>query len=280
MRHLILSDLHIDHKPAWAMPGPDELPDFDVAVFAGDINGSPSEGMHWLRRQPGFEYCEIIFVAGNHEFYGHNIEGEEAAALVAAEQTRIHFLNASAAPIINGIRYLGATLWTDYQLFGAPKKAMQAAEQSMNDHRLIKKKFDGQTRKFLPRDALLRHKRERAWLEAKLQEPHPGPTVVVTHHCISMSSVPAKFIHDDVSAAFASDLTELVLDAQPALWIHGHTHSSFDYTIGTTRVICNPKGYGPNPMPKDQEHLPPGPPENPSFDPFLVVEIAEPRPAP
>lgn len=157
---------------------------------------------------------------------------------------------------------------------------MQAAEFMMNDHRLIKKNFDGQTTKFLPRDALLRHECERAWLEAKLREPHPGPTVVVTHHGVSISSVPAKFIRDPVTPAFASDLTETLKNHEIELWVHGHTHASFDYTIGTTRVICNPKGYGPNPMPEDLQHLPPGPSENPAFDPLMVIEIPTPRPTP
>ncbi|MGY3581920.1 putative phosphodiesterase [Bradyrhizobium sp. USDA 4341] len=277
MRILVISDLHMDHRPAWKMPRLDELPDFDVAVFAGDINGSPSEGMRWIRQQEGFEYAEIIFVAGNHEYYGHNIQEEETAAVEVAAATRIHFLNASAVPIIDGVRFLGCTLWTDYSIMGNQERAMQAAEFMMNDHRLIKKKWDGQTTKFLPRDALLRHECERAWLEAKLREPHEGPTVVVTHHCIGWGSVPPRFLRDQVTPAFASDLTPAILKLQPELWIHGHTHSGFDYEIGATRVICNPKGYGPQPMPKDQAHLPIGPAENPLFDPLMVVEIPSPK---
>jgi subtilisin family serine protease len=257
------------------MPTPDELPAFDVAVFAGDINGSPSDGMRWLRAQPGFESCEIIFVPGHHEYYGRDIGKEEERALETAAETRIHFLNASTVPVIDGVRFLGAVLWTDYQLFGDRARAMQAAAYSMNDHRLIKKKWDGQTATFLPRDALLRHESDRAWLEHQLKTPHDGPTVVVTHHGVGFGSVHPRFATDILSAAFSSNLTWLI-EAHPeiALWIHGHTHDGFDYTVGSTRVVVNPKGYGPHPdrgMTRQENEL---------FNPVMVVEVPSVTPKP
>ena len=279
MRILTLSDLHFDHGPAWTMPTPAELPDFDVAVFAGDISGSPSDGMRWLRTQPGFEYCEIVFVPGNHEYYGRDIGKEEERAVEAARETRVHFLNASVVPVIDGVRFLGCTLWTDYALYGDVERAMESAYYGLNDHRLIKKKWDGHTQKFLPRDALIRHECERAWLEGQLRTAHPGPTVVVTHHGVGHESVHPRFAGDPLTPAFSSDLMPLIA-AHPeiALWVHGHTHAGFDYMAGPTRVVCNPKGYGPNPRPRDQAHFPPGLPENEIFNPVLVVEVPSPRP--
>jgi predicted MPP superfamily phosphohydrolase len=268
LRILTISDLHLDHEPDWAMPT--EWPDFDVAVFAGDISGSPAEGMKWLRSVPGLEYCEIVFVAGNHEYYGREIEKEEERAIEAAQKARIHFLNPGSA-VIEGTRFIGATLWTDYSLYGDRPAAMAAAGHAMNDHRLIKKKWDGTTAKFLPRDALARHQRERAWLEGQLAIPHSGPTVVVTHHGVGHESVHPRFAGDPVTPAFSSDMTALI-ESHPeiALWIHGHTHDGFDYSLGSTRVVCNPKGYGPHlrrGMPK---------PENPLFHPTKVVEVQQP----
>lgn len=271
MRLLTLSDLHMDHRPDWTMPIPDELPDFDVAVFAGDVAGSPSDGMRWLRTQPGFEYCEIVFVAGNHEYYGRNIDREQELAVETARRTRIHLLDASAAPVIDGVRFLGCTLWTDYALYGDVGRAMQVAGQGLNDHFLIETGSEGRTARFRPQDALSRHVRERAWMEAQLAVPHPGPTVVVTHHGVGHESVHPRFAGNPLNAAFSSDLKGLI-EAHPeiALWQHGHTHDGFDYVLGSTRVVCNPKGYGPDidrGMPRQ---------ENAVFDPLKVVEIAAP----
>lgn len=272
MRILTISDLHMDHRPDWTMPS--EWPDFDVAVFAGDINGSPSEGMRWLRTVPGLEYCEIIFVPGNHEYYARDIDEEEERAIEAARQTGIHLLNGSAVPVIDGVRFVGATLWTDYELYGDRVKAMQAAEYMMNDHRLIRKKWDGQTAKFLPRDALARHTRERAWIEEQLKIPHPGRTVVVTHHGVGHESVHPRFAGDQVTPAFSSDLSELIERYAPQLWIHGHTHDGFDYVLGQTRVVCNPKGYGPD-ISRGLRRT-----ENPVFDPSKVVNVPASIPTP
>jgi predicted MPP superfamily phosphohydrolase len=270
MRILTLSDLHMDHLPNWKMPS--EWPDFDVAVFAGDIKGSPSDGMRWLRTVPGLEDCEIVYIAGNHEYYGREIDKEEERAVEAALQTRVHFLNASAVPVIDGIRFVGATLWTDYELYGDRAAAMLAAGNSMNDHRLIRKKWDGSTAKFLPRDALQRHQRERAWLEEQLATDHAGPTVVVTHHAVGHGSVHPRFAGDPVTPAFSSDMTSLMEKYRCDLWLHGHTHDGFDYTVGSTRVVCNPKGYGPRSGMIG--------PENPLFHPSMVVEVPHVAPEP
>jgi hypothetical protein len=68
-----------------------------------------------------------------------------------------------------------------------------------------------------------------------------------------------------LAPAFCSDLSELVEGSGAALWVHGHTHASCDYVAGQTRVVCNPKGYGP--VKTGGEY------ENPEFDAGLIVEI-------
>ena len=105
----------------------------------------------------------------------------------------------------------------------------------------------------------MRHKRELAWPEARLAEQFDGPVCVATHHYPSANSVPHRFDDDPLTPAFSSRLEWLIEKYQPALWVHGHTHDSFDYNIGNTRVICNPAGY---------DHEP-----NPDFRWDLVVEI-------
>ena len=103
------------------------------------------------------------------------------------------------------------------------------------------------------------HRASRTWLTGVLETPFDGPTVVVTHHAPAWASVAERYRTDRVTAAYASDLSALILATQPALWVHGHIHTPSDYRMGATRVICNPHGYGR---------------ENPDFDPALVVEVA------
>jgi Icc-related predicted phosphoesterase len=147
-------------------------------------------------------------------------------------------------------------------------KAMGAAGNGMTDHRLIRTEDGappGSAIRFMPEHALKRHKRELAWLESKLAESFEGQTVVVTHHGPSPRSVPDRFEDDPLTPAFSSNLQPIIEKYQPAAWIHGHTHDSFDYTIGKTRVVCNPAGYPHEP--------------NPDFKRDLVIEIDDYEPA-
>ncbi|NMG42644.1 hypothetical protein GPA22_02705 [Aromatoleum toluvorans] len=121
---------------------------------------------------------------------------------------------------------------------------MNTAEQEMTDYRKIIAVKDGPTKVMLsPADTLRFHLRACEWLENELAKPHDGPTVVVTHHAPSIQSIPPRFRADLVSAAYASNLEALIEEHQPALWVHGHSHTACDYRIGATRIIANPKGY-------------------------------------
>jgi Calcineurin-like phosphoesterase len=217
----------------------------DVFVCAGDF-ARLDESIDML--SSGFYGNHLTaLVPGNHEYYGGIIEDMERAGADAAGASRVFLLNPGFIAI-GGVRFIGCTLWTDYALFGREGFAQAMAEASvgLNDHRLIRTRAGcspGRTRLFTPEDALRRHERERAWLEERLAEPFDGPTVVVSHHGISPRSVPDRFRDDPLTPAFSSDLENMILRHQPDLWIHGHTHDSFDYQIGRTRVICNPAGY-------------------------------------
>jgi predicted phosphodiesterase len=281
MRLLVLSDLHLERDEAYALPR--SFPEHDVVVLAGDIAGPAALTIAWLRRRENFATGKpILYVAGNHEFYGRVIEDETAwARRVQIESpSRVHFLDADIVPIIDGVRFLGCTLWTDYALHGDVALGMLAAGMGLNDHKRIgiRDPHDGRLRPFKPRDALHRHRLERAWLMSQLAIEHGGPTVVITHHGCAPGSVHPRHLVDRVAGqlnpAFVSDLTEVIDRYQPALWIHGHTHDSRDYMIGGTRVLCNPKGYGPARINS--------PIENPNFDDQLVIEVPElqPRPMP
>ena len=256
MRIQILSDLHLEFQRDLCL---DIVPGVDAMIVAGDICSGTAKGFAYLRREAGPDLA-IIAVAGNHEFYGSIWQDERAEARISAATHGIAWLDDDRCEI-GAVRFLGATLWTDYEFYGADMRAdaMQMAGRAMSDHRLIgARSGDGPRTGFSPAHARDAHHFSRAFLVDALSKPFAGPTVVVTHHGPHEKSVAPKFRESLVTAAFTSDLSAMIAAHQPTLWVHGHTHVSFDYTAGATRVICNPHGY---------------PGENPRFVPRLVVEV-------
>ena len=247
MKLHILNDLHIEFED---FVPPDA--DADVVILAGDI-GVGMEGLRWAEAR--FPDRPVIYVPGNHEFYHHDIVliGE----LKEQAPAHIHVLNDDQV-VIDGVRFLGSILWTDFGLFGEADKffAMQQARQQMTDFSIIQN--HGQ--RFTPEDAIRLHTASRDWLAAMLAEPFDGKTVVVTHHAPSSQSVHPRYARDLLTPAFASNLENLMDGDRAALWIHGHMHESFDYEVYGTRVVCNPRGYAPKAL-------------NPEFKPDFVVEI-------
>jgi Icc-related predicted phosphoesterase len=255
MKLWLMSDLHLEFGVPFNHSPPEET---DVVVCAGDISTKgiiPS--LRWLADTIASD-IPIVFVAGNHEFYGGSVqENIRDAREFANVFPNIHFLENEAVDI-GDVRFIGGTLWTDFQLFGREAAfAMADAETGMNDYRRIKL-TKRPYKKFKPIHAFRKHQETRAFIASSLQEGQGRTTVVVTHHAPSSRSVPAWYRDDPVVACYASHLESLILDAQPALWIHGHLHNRSDYNIGQTRVLSNPRGY---------------PGERTGFDPGLVVEI-------
>jgi Icc-related predicted phosphoesterase len=223
-----------------------------VVILAGDI-GVGRAGIDWAARR--FPDRPVVYVPGNHEFYHHDIA--LITELKSQAPVNIHVLNDDQF-IIDGVRFLGCILWTDFALFGAAERhfAMQTARERMNDYLLIR----NQERPFTPGDGARRHAASRDWLAARLAEPFAGTTVVVTHHAPSLRSVPARYADHPLAPAFASDLEALMAANPIALWVHGHVHEVYDYTIHGCRVICNPRGYAPQKL-------------TPGFQPDRVVAI-------
>jgi hypothetical protein len=253
MKLHLLSDLHIEfsgYQPNPVSRGA------DVIVLAGDI-WKKANGIPWARKQ--WPDKEIIYVAGNHEFYGSRRKDVISQLRMAALQEGVHFLENEEVQI-DGVRFLGCTLWTDFELFGVEEKpwCMHAGQQGLNDFRVI---HEGDAH-FSPMDSVHLHCESVAWLERKLEcEKFDGKTVVVRHHLPSMQSVSERFAKDELSACFASHLDHLL--GYSELWVHGHSHDSFDYLANRTRVICNPRGYV----------LYNGGAENDQFRPDLIIEI-------
>jgi predicted phosphodiesterase len=237
----VLSDVHLEFG-SLTVPKTDA----DVIVLAGDVHVG-AEAVRWGGRLSQRHGVPVVMVAGNHEFYGdlgrpgaslgNTIAKLHAAA--AASKGQVVFLECETA-VVAGVRFLGCTLWTDFDLYGDPAEAMAHAEIGMSDFYTIANRAGS---RFTTNDARREFLAARDFLTPELAKPFEGPTVVVTHHLPSIDSVAPRFKKDMLSAAYASRLDQLVASSNAALWIHGHAHNSSDYTIGTTRVLCNPRGY-------------------------------------
>jgi len=270
MRLLVTSDLHLEFGP-YAFPA--ALPDFDAAVFAGDIHVRGKEAVYWLaakRRSGALKGKPVVFVLGNHELYRQEIKSSVAEAEEAAQQAGIHLLNRRAA-VIDGVRFVGAVLWTNYRLLGTPKPSMVHAGHELNDHRVIEyRERPDHVSRFMPWHAAAEHRLDRDFIRDTLAIQHDGPTVVVTHHAPHPDSVQPRHQGSSLSPAFASDLSELINQHQPAPWIHGHDHGAHDYLVGRTRVFANQGGYpGAD-----------GSRENADFNPRCVIEVGSGSSAP
>lgn len=253
MKLWVVSDLHIEFRRRMGLPSLVPPAAADVLVLAGDIDVG-TEGLTWALE--GLKGRPVVYVHGNHEYYRHDWFRLVDRARDLTAGTPVRFLENEAREI-DGVRFVGATLWTDFKLFGDAREseAIEACRLVLYDFRKIAA---------LTADAWkLRHAQSRAFLEDELVGRDNSRTVVVTHHLPSWKSVSPRYAQDTSSAGFATDLAALIEETQPALWIHGHTHDSFDYTIGRTRVVCNPAGYP----------LPDGKLENAAFQPELLVEI-------
>jgi Icc-related predicted phosphoesterase len=176
---------------------------------------------------------------GNHEHYKHLFND---TAKVLREclfgLTNIHFLDNESVDI-DGVKFIGATLWTNNNR-GCPVTENKL-QFSMNDFRLIKYKDDKDNYfKFTPRLAAMNMIRSRAFIEEQMEQ---GPCVVVTHHAPSFKSIHPMYQNDTyMNGGYASDL-EYMMGSNIKLWLHGHTHTPWDYDVNGTRVVCNPRGY-------------------------------------
>lgn len=248
MKLHILSDLHLEFSGFQPQPT-----DADVVILAGDTY--PGErGVQWAAAN--FPDTPVLYLLGNHEYYGHALPKLITDLKEAAKGTNIHILeNDSVA--FGDVEFLGCTLWTDFKLFGGdPQITGLAVEQAMSDYRKIG--VSPGYSKLRANNTAALHAQSVKWLKQQ-RRSDLKKRVIITHHAPSRKSVPERYDRDIVSAGFASNLDEIVVASGAALWIHGHIHQCQDYELGSTRVICNPRGY-------------PGEVTG-NFQPALVVEI-------
>jgi predicted phosphodiesterase len=236
MKIRIYSDLHLEFQD-WTPPPLAA----DVVVLAGDIHVG-TRAFAWARRH--FKSEPVVYVAGNHEYFGSDIPSMQQSMRSAARDFDIHFLERESI-VIDGVRFLGTTLWTDFALYGAEPQqvadAMDYALHAMYDYKSIKR---SPLENLQPEHTRQMHIEQSGWLKMELDAPFAGSTVVVTHHLPHLNSVHPIYEGERSNPAFASDLSALFSD-RVNLWVHGHTHESMNYRVGRTRVVCNPRGYLP-----------------------------------
>jgi hypothetical protein len=210
-------------------------------------------------KRVSFQFPHVIYIAGNHEFY----HGKFPAGLdYLREETdkfnNIYFLE-NQTKVIDDVTFIGTTLWTDMNK-GDPL-TINACKDSMNDYRVIRNNLRSYAR-FSPIDSVSSHKKSIKFIKETVAADPNKKYVVVGHHAPSKLSIKPRYEKDHLlNGAYSSDLSEMMLDhPQIKLWTHGHTHDCFDYIVGETRIVCNPRGYEGY--------------EDPSgWDPNMVIEV-------
>ncbi len=250
MRLHVLSDLHLEYAP-FAPPQVDA----DAVILAGDT-GPGIAGVEWAKE--AFEGRPVLYVAGNHEYYRHSLPRLTASLREAAATGPVHVLENDTV-VLDGTRFVGCTLWSDFALAGASmrERSMKVCGRVVNDFKQIE--ASGANRPLTPRDTLAIHTESRAWIRDQLATPFDGPTVVVTHHAPLVPPRPANDVTAAIGGAFGSDLSDLMDGDAAALWVFGHVHRCVDRNVAGTRVVSNQRGYPHEPVD--------------GFDPSLVLEL-------
>lgn len=269
MKIAIASDLHLEFGDLDF----DNRDNAEVLILSGDICVAADLDMRDSRQTESgfararserfhefFERCtarflHVIYVMGNHEYY----HSDHATELNEVRRKLAHLSNLSVlereVKVINDVTFIGGTLWTDMN--NSDPLTLYHMRTMMNDFRVIANsaipvhfrtqegKFATRVSKFSPEDAVAEHVKMKQYIQSVVQGNHDTKYVVVGHHAPSAQSIHAQYAHDKImNGGYSSNLDEFILDhPQIKLWTHGHTHHPFDYQIGETHVICNPRGY-------------------------------------
>ena len=255
MRIQVVSDLHLEFHNLLPLVADG----VDVTVCAGDLAPIGTGPVRYAAEEWA-EAHHILYVPGNHEFYGTDIDRARNQLAEECYSLGITMLDSDAI-VIDDVDFIGATLWTDFLLDGiAHELGAHRAALGISD-------FDGWIRheqgtgRFTTYESAWRHAEGRAFIEAELADAERDGTtaVVITHHAPTPRSIAPRFSGSALNPEFASNLERLIARYKPALWIPGHMHNSVDISVGETRVLTNPAGYNPE--------------ENPDYDPALFVKV-------
>lgn len=258
MKLFLASDLHVEFHGDI----PDAAKEAEVILLLGDCNSGirsfdVAEEYHSKYKVP------VVFVAGNHEFYGHDLDITlRELKKKSAQHPHIYFLEQDTVTL-KGVRFLGCTLWSNFSLFGSDTRLQHKniAQEMIPDFRLIKK---GENL-FTADDAEQLFYSSFNWLKKSLAEPFAGKTVVLTHFAPDICAVHPQYLQsgkDLLTPYFTSDCTDLIKEYAIHTWCYGHTHNSIDeIKLAKTRIVSNQRGYPHEPNTFTQ------------FDPTKLIHI-------
>ena len=258
MKINIISDLHLDFADL-------TLPGGDVLVLSGDIcearhlkkdmynkdmilleherkDQRPDRYYRFFEEECS-KYREVVMVMGNHEHYG--FQYQKTYPHIAANLPDNVTLLENQTHQIDDVVFVGCTLWTDMN--NMDDLTMYHMRSMMNDYRQITMFNEAKSiyHRLTPERTVEDHIKSRQYIRTVVEGKHDQKFVVVTHHAPTKSSTHPRYTNDTImNGAYSTDLSEFILDhPQIKLWTHGHTHDPFDYMVGSTRIICNPRGY-------------------------------------
>ena len=214
--------------------------DFEIQSL-GVRQGKAKRFRDFLRRCSD-NFPHVIYIAGNHEFYnGKWPAGIDYLREECAKFPNVYFME-NDVKTIGDHTFIGSTLWTDMNR-GDPITLYHIAGM-MNDYRIIRNSNHG-FRRLTPEDTALRHRDSLKYIQQMIEGQFDQKFVVVGHMSPSKLSTHPRYADDTMmNGAYSSSLDEFIIDhPQIKLWTHGHTHEDFDYMVGSTRIVCNPRGY-------------------------------------
>jgi Icc-related predicted phosphoesterase len=260
MKIALVSDVHLEFGDLDF----DNTDHADVLILGGDIcianditqrdpYNTMGEQYRSNRFHDFFQRCcerfpHVIFIVGNHEHY----HGDFATTIphfkeVLGYLPNLHILEKETF-VLDDITFIGGTLWTDMNKRSI--RTLHEISRMMNDFRCVDnsaKSSDhrGWNPRFTTTDAADDHDAMLEYIRQMIEGKFDQKFVVVGHHAPSRLSTHPKYAHEAImNGGYSSELDDFILDhPQIKLWTHGHTHEDFDYRIGSTRIMCNPRGY-------------------------------------
>ena len=267
MKIAVCSDLHLEFGPI-SLENTDNA---EVLILSGDIcvakdlgendsnniegENDKSNQIHKFFQECCARFPSVIYIAGNHEHYhGDFIKSIGSIRDRLGYLVNLHVLDKESV-LINNVLFIGGTLWTDMNKEDGI--TLMHMKDMMNDFRCVNNgnrttyyrdeagNSHSRVARFTPDDAVEDHKKMLEYIKLMVEGKHDQKIVVVGHHSPSKASTHPRYAKEQImNGGYSSDLSEFILDhPQIKLWTHGHTHEDFDYLIGSTRIVCNPRGY-------------------------------------
>lgn len=254
----------------------------DVLILSGDIcvaedigkpdphnfmEGARSNRIVDFFKRCSFQFPHVIYIMGNHEHYHGDYAktyGRIKSMLESNVLSNVYLLEREVKEI-DGVTFIGGTLWTDMN--NGDQLTLYHMKGMMNDFVCVKNSnrmvtfktyeqingvdnrerpiFNERVAKFSPEDAFEEHVKMKGYISQIVEGRPDQKFVVVGHHAPSRTSTHEMYKNDTImNGGYSSDMDEFIQERpQIKLWTHGHTHHVFDYVIGETRVVCNPRGY-------------------------------------